>query len=282
MAPGWLDGRLLDEHGPSPASDAAGVFETVRSEHGRIARLPAHLARLERGARALALTWPPPWEPRAALEALARSLAPGVHALRLTWRPPHLEVTAREVAPPPPEALALLAEPGRAAVPRPFGVKATRRADYDGLRAEALAAGAFDALVCTGAGELVEGTISNLFVAAEGELATPPLACGALPGIVRALILTELEHSPLLDDAGRLWRARERRLRLPDLLRAEEILLTNSVVRVVGLARLGGAEGGLREGLPGDRGPLALALRARLVALESGEAAPRIRRRGPC
>lgn len=268
MFPGWLDGRLLDEPAPGGESDLAGVFETVRCEHGRIARLRAHLVRLARGAGTLSLAWPPPWDPRAALEALAGALPSGVHALRLTWRPPHLEGSVRAVAQPPAHALALVAEAGGVAVPRPFGVKSTRRAAYDALRAEALRAGAFEALVRTAAGELVEGTVTNLFVAANGELATPPLACGALPGIVRALVLAELERSPLRDAEGRAWRACERPLRSADLVRADEILLTNSVVRVVGLARVESAGEVLRADLPGGGGPLAEALRARLVALE--------------
>ncbi len=264
-APRWLDGRVLGAREPLPAFAAPGVFETVRAEQGALFFLRAHCARFERGARALDLSWPPPWDPVAALFDVTRALGPAAAALRLTWAPPHLAVVARALDPPPQAVEAWLAAPGRVALPRPFGVKTTARAAYDALRAEALARGAFEVLVRAADGELVEGTITNLFVAAAGELATPPLASGALPGIVRAAILTELEQVPLVDDRGRSWAVRERVLTASDLARAEEVLLSNSILRVVGLARLTG----LREDLPGARGPLARALLARSVRLES-------------
>jgi len=104
-----------------------------------------------------------------------------------------------------------------------------------------------------------------LFAVVEGMLATPPLASGALPGIVRAAILTELERAPLTDERGRSFGVCERAMTVSDLSRADEVLLSNSILRVVGLARLAG----LRGDLPGARGPVARALFARVLALES-------------
>lgn len=264
-APCWLDGRALDAREPLPHGDGPGVFETVRSEQGALAFLGAHLARLEHGARALGLSWPPPWDPSRALFDVARALGPEPAALRLTWAPPHLTLVARAIDPPPQVVVAWLAAPGRVAPPRPFGVKTTARAAYDALRTEVRARGIFEALVCAPDGELVEGTITNLFVAAEGELVTPPLASGALPGIVRAAILTEFERTPLVDARGRSWRVGERTLTASDLARAEEILLSNSILRVLGLACLAG----LRDDLPGAHGLLARALGACVARLES-------------
>lgn len=267
-APRWLDGRLLegrDEREPLLRAETPGVFETVRCEGGAFSFLDAHLARLERGARELGLAWPPPWDPRAALGDVQRALGPEAAAVRLVWSPPHLKVVARAVEPPPEAAEALVAEAGRVALPRPFGVKTTARAGYDALRAEARSRGAFEVLVRAPGGELVEGTISNLFVVVEGKLATPPLASGALPGIVRAAILTELERVPLTDERGRTFGVCERSLSASDLSRADEVLLSSSIQRVVGLARLAG----LRGDLPGAGGPVARALLARVLALES-------------
>src|SRR6185503_4488190 len=148
----WLDGRALDAGEPLPQRDVPGVFETVRGEQGALFFLDAHLARLEGGARALGLAWPPPWDARAALLDATRMLGPEPTALRLAWSPPHLTLVARAVEPPPPAAEAWVAAPG-VALPRPPGVKTTARAAYDTLRAEALSRGAFEVLVRASGGE---------------------------------------------------------------------------------------------------------------------------------
>lgn len=277
-APAWFDGRLV---GPGALSErlraasqgagAPGVFETLRGEGARLAFVQAHLARLAEGARRLALPWPPPWEPeRALLELLAARdpSAPCPFALRLTWRPPHLVVVARDVPVVPPAPVLLVGAPGEAELPVPFGVKTLARAGYDGLRARACAAGAFEALVRARDGALVEGTVTNLFLARDGELATPPLASGALPGVVRGALLAALEEQPLREVRGRTWRAVERPLAFAELATAEEILLTNALVGVVGAASLqAGASG--REDLPGSAGPVLRGLRERLAARQA-------------
>jgi para-aminobenzoate synthetase/4-amino-4-deoxychorismate lyase len=66
--------------------------------------------------------------------------------------------------------------------------------------------------------ELTEGTISNVVVRLAGELVTPPLACGLLPGVFRAELL----------DRGVI---RERVITATELRQAEGIWLINSVRR---------------------------------------------------
>ena len=60
-------------------------------------------------------------------------------------------------------------------------VKTSVRGRYDRARA-ALPAGIDEWLFLNSRGEVCEGTITNVFVAREGVLLTPPLACGLLPG----------------------------------------------------------------------------------------------------
>lgn len=67
-------------------------------------------------------------------------------------------------------------------------VKTTERAVYDRVRA-ALPVGIDELLFLNQRGEVCEGTISNLFFDAGQGLCTPPLACGLLPGILRAELL---------------------------------------------------------------------------------------------
>jgi len=76
---------------------------------------------------------------------------------------------------------------------------------------------------------LLEGTVSNVFLVVEGRALTPPRELGILPGIIRGRVL-ESTRVPV--------EARE--LLLEDLERAEEAFLTNSVVGLRPLVRIGG------------------------------------------
>jgi branched-subunit amino acid aminotransferase/4-amino-4-deoxychorismate lyase len=75
---------------------------------------------------------------------------------------------------------------------------------------------------------VLEGATSNLFVVAGGEVRTPPLACGILPGIVRGWVLSACDRLGL--------RAREAEIPRRSLADAGEIFLTNSVQEVVPVA----------------------------------------------
>ncbi len=61
--------------------------------------------------------------------------------------------------------------------------------------------GASEALFTNSRGELCEGTGSNVFVALDGRLVTPPLSSGCLAGITRELVLeldgVEVEARPI-------------------------------------------------------------------------------------
>jgi para-aminobenzoate synthetase/4-amino-4-deoxychorismate lyase len=78
--------------------------------------------------------------------------------------------------------------------------------------------GAFDSLFFSESGWLVEGGRSSVFVKLQGRWFTPPLADGALPGVMRAV---------LLDDAA--FGARERRLTRVDLEQAEAVMVCNAL-----------------------------------------------------
>jgi para-aminobenzoate synthetase/4-amino-4-deoxychorismate lyase len=112
-----------------------------------------------------------------------------------------------------PQRVALASSPVSTADPFLFH-KTTYRAVYDRHRAEHPRA--FDVLLWNEAGELTEFTIGNLVVRLDGEDWTPPRECGLLAGTYRAELLEQ----------GRI---RERRLRIEDLHRADEVHLINSV-----------------------------------------------------
>ncbi len=95
--------------------------------------------------------------------------------------------------------------------------KTTHRQLYDQQYAAARAEGFDEVLFLNDRGELTEGAISNLFLEHSGQLLTPPLASGVLPGIMRRHLL---ETRPT---------AHERILTLDDLHTADAIFLCNSV-----------------------------------------------------
>jgi para-aminobenzoate synthetase/4-amino-4-deoxychorismate lyase len=96
--------------------------------------------------------------------------------------------------------------------------KTSCRAVYDrGIRA-AEAAGAFDSLFLREDGAVVEGGRSSLLVKLDGRWWTPPLADGALPGVMRAHLL-----------ADPAWGVSERSLAREHVERAEALVVCNAL-----------------------------------------------------
>jgi 4-amino-4-deoxychorismate lyase len=69
-------------------------------------------------------------------------------------------------------------------------VKTTERRAYDAARA-ALPEGVDEAVFLNERGAVCDGTITSVFVERAGELVTPPLSCGLLPGVLRAELIAE-------------------------------------------------------------------------------------------
>ncbi|WP_198552260.1 aminotransferase class IV, partial [Macromonas nakdongensis] len=108
----------------------------------------------------------------------------------------------------------LAAQPLREAHGEFVRFKTTRRAHYDA--AAPAAPGVFDTVLWNEAGELTECSRGNLAVQLDGRWVTPPLACGLLDGVGRAVALAE----------GRL---QEAVVRLDDLPRATGWAFLNSL-----------------------------------------------------
>ena len=108
------------------------------------------------------------------------------------------------------------------------GMKTLSYTDSVLALAEARATGADEALMLDTAGHLSEATASNLFLVARGLLLTPPLSCGALPGITRATVMEIADASGL--------EVEERTLLPDDLYQADEAFLTSSLRGIMPLA----------------------------------------------
>lgn len=106
---------------------------------------------------------------------------------------------------------------------------------------EALKTGADEALMCNQAGEIVECSQSNFFIVRGGQVLTPPLSAGLLPGITRAFVME------LAAELG--IPAREERLTSEDLGSADEAFITGTTrevtpVVLVDTAPIGGGKPG--------------------------------------
>ncbi|WP_406280213.1 aminotransferase class IV [Embleya sp. NBC_00896] len=238
----WLNDGLVDhdrgfvrvdDHGLTVGD---GVFETMKATGGRAFAMTRHLERLTRSARGLGLPDPDHALIRHACdEVLRANPLPGAGRLRITYtggRSP-LGSERGDAAPTVVVALGAAKERGEstAVVTVPWtrnenapttGLKTTSYADNVVMLAHAAARGATEALFANTAGNLCEGTGSNVFLVLEGRVVTPPLSAGCLAGVSRALVLEWVG-------------AEEVDLPLSVLAEADEVFLTSSLRDVQGV-----------------------------------------------
>ena len=198
------------------------LFETMFATLADgVRHLEHHLARIKRSAAVFGF----PFERSEALIAIdaARAALPAGCASRLRLTLAYngrMRVTHAPLAPlPDANSVGLLLAPQPLPAAGPLAAhKTTQRAAYDaGVRA-AEQAGAFDSLFFDACDHLIEGGRSNVFLQLGGRWFTPPVASGALPGVMRGLLL-----------ADPTWAAAERDLTRTDLLRAEAIMVCNAL-----------------------------------------------------
>lgn len=255
-APGrvvWINGRLCrgDEASLSlfdrGARDGEGLFETVRVYGGHPFAWERHMERLILSAAVLG--FPVPASPRVLRDALRQVLAEegltdAVARLTVTRGIPggrptrtgawvEVEPLSGRVWSGTRSGAATVIVSKRPFEPGPLGAhKTTSRLAYHLAREEARVARADETLLVSPAGEALEGAVSNVFAVVRGEVMTPPLISGILPGITRALVLD------LCGGAG--LPARERPMSLADLRAADEVFLTNAVQEIVPVGMLDG------------------------------------------
>ncbi|MCB1883759.1 MAG: aminotransferase class IV family protein [Geminicoccaceae bacterium] len=182
-----------------------GLIETLRWTRGEgYWLLPHHAARLDASARALGFE-DTPWQE--ALNAAVQGQT-GTRRVRLVrWPDGRVGAEAYPITLPPPGTVwraAVADERFRSDDPL-LRHKTTHRDRYEGPLAAATARGFDEVVFLNERGEVCEGARTSLFLEdPDGTLLTPPLACGLLPGTLRASLLAE-------------GRAREAVLRLDDL-----------------------------------------------------------------
>lgn len=207
--PVWVDGRLVRpdqatvsvfDHGLMVGD---GVFETVKSVNGAPFALTRHLDRLRLSARRMDLPEPdveaiasgvraclaeaPPWPLGRVRVTYTGGLGPlgsdrgdqGCTTVVIAGEQRPFPATAGVVVVPWPRN-----EHGALT-----GVKSTSYGENVKALLYAKAAGSGEAIFENLAGDLCEGTGSNVFIVREGRLITPTTASGCLAGVTRALTL---------------------------------------------------------------------------------------------
>ncbi|WP_194289052.1 MULTISPECIES: aminotransferase class IV [unclassified Nocardioides] len=170
-----------------------GVFTSVLVERGRVFALDRHLDRLLASVTALGLPRLPRDDVRRAVADAVRTHPVARGRLRIVWvAGPEGGELLVELDPVPPAADAV------EVVTLPYvvdhrgvlaGHKTTAYADNVVALAAARAAGAGEGMLANADGDLCEATAANVFLVLNGELVTPTLGSGCLPGVTRALVV---------------------------------------------------------------------------------------------
>ena len=172
------------------ASQPFEILETLALQDGQLRHVSAHLQRMQAAAVHFGYPWPV-----AQAEALLLEL-PAAHPQGL-WRVRWLlnagsRLTAQAFAmeaSAPSVRLQLATRPLAEAHGEFVRFKTTHRPHYDAFTPTAPEV--FDTVLWNEAGEITECTRGNVAMLLDGQWVTPPLSCGLLPGVGRALAIKE-------------------------------------------------------------------------------------------
>lgn len=88
---------------------------------------------------------------------------------------------------------------------------------------EAMSQGDDEAILLNTASNVADGSISNVFIVKDQQIFTPPVSDGALPGVVRAILLEEFSSD---------FSITEKSINSGELKQADEIFLTNALMGI--------------------------------------------------
>jgi len=254
----WINGEVssVEEARVSPLDHGLltgdGVFETLRIYQGVPFATRRHLERLARSATGIDLPVPDPSVLREAMEVVVAGNDLDSGRMRITVTggvgslgsdrddcEPTVIVAGSALVDWPPTADVVVAPWPRNERSALAGIKTVSYGENVVALAHARAQEAGEALFANLAGDLCEGTGTNVFVVLDGRLVTPPLASGCLAGVTRELLLE-------------LVGVAEEDIPVAALAEAEEAFLTSSTREVHPIRAVDGRV------LPAAPGPLTL------------------------
>lgn len=246
----WLNSQLIDadqarisvfDHGFLYGD---GIYETVHAYDYQVFHWPRHYRRLLQSARLIALKCP--WSSKVLesriVQVLRANHQPNASVRITVARGPGPLGLDPRVCPTP--TLVLLLHPPRD-VQRywregiSIGITHVRRnhplcldpqiKSNNSLntilaRVEADRMGVFEGVLLNLAGQLTEGTTSNLFFVKRGKLYTPSLACGLLAGVTRDAVLQLARKNKIALTEGQYS--------VKDLGQADEIFLSSTTLEI--------------------------------------------------
>jgi branched-chain amino acid aminotransferase len=225
----YLNGKLVPEneakisvfdHGLVTGD---GVFESVVIRNGRPFALSRHLARLQSSGERIGLVVPDASELKEAVQAVVASSGfqfakvritvtggPGLLGSARSSSEPTVIVAVEELPPRSPAVAVVVAPWPRNERGTLAGAKTISYAENVVALAYATSHQAQEALFLNLAGNLCEGTGTNIFVGLGGRLVTPPLSAGCLAGVTRGLVLEAtgaVEADVSVEELGRVSEA---------------------------------------------------------------------------
>ena len=269
----WVNGEMLDtDDSQVGAFDRGltvgdGVFETIAVRAGRPLAVTRHLARLVRSALALGLPAPETGSLRAAVEEVTAAGGSTDAVIRVVYTSGTGPLGSDRSDSTPTAAVLLGPAPERPptadviTVPWPrnergalVGIKTTSYAENVLALAEARGHGASEAIFANTAGNLCEGSGTNVFLVLDGRLLTPPLSAGCLAGVTRSLVVERCGLDVV-----------ERDVPITALAGAEEAFLTSATRNVQAIRAV---DGRALASCPGPRTQAAAAAYSQLQATD--------------
>lgn len=225
-----------------------GVYEVVRTYHGKPFELEAHLRRLDRSAKELSLVSPyvhsewRAWIEQGVKQAgypeakiyiqITRGVAPRDHAFPSQTAATTV-MTIRELRPLP-EETRISGVTARTVDDLRWGrcdIKSVNLLANVLAREEARKAGVFEAILVKD-GMVTEGAVSNVMAIQGGTIITAPEGPRILSGVTRAVVLELAKKEGLPVE--------ERFLSVQALYTADEVFLTGTTVEVLGVVAIDG------------------------------------------
>lgn len=223
-----------------------GLFETISVIHGKPRLWERHLARLQLGCLRLNIPMPDSRLLHDEVVRVGQGAERCVVKLIVTrgsggrgYRPPQPAMPTRVVIRYPfpdypaanaSEGVSLrLCETTLACNPRLAGIKHLNRLEQVLARSEWEGNEIAEGVMLDGEGNLIEGTMSNIFLIKEGVLHTPDLSRCGVAGIMRDLVLEQAVALQMPIKIGQLPAQL--------LAQAEELLITNSLIGIWPVSR---------------------------------------------
>ena len=241
-----------------------GVFEGIRAYNGRVFRLSEHLKRLEESAKAIFLSLPIPIKKieESLLESVRVNglkdayirlvITRGIGDLGLDMRKckknASVIIIADKIELYPPsfyeKGLDMITSSIRQRTPDQLSpaIKSLNYLPNIMARAEAVRAGAQEAILLNQQGYVSECTGDNIFYVQDGNLYTPPTYAGILDGITRGAVIDIAREKMGLKVEEKLFTVHE-------LYRADEAFVTGTGAEVVAAVKIDGHPIG--SGVPG-------------------------------